>query len=67
MRSKKTSVSSDATRLFADIYVKEGEGQGWDVFPSGKEFVLLKGRQAAPPKIMVVINWQQLIEGGEKK
>ena len=29
--------------LFADIYNKEGEGQGWDVFPDGRKFVFLKG------------------------
>jgi len=29
--------------LFADKYAKEGEGQGWDIFPSAKQFVFLKG------------------------
>jgi eukaryotic-like serine/threonine-protein kinase len=49
--------------LFADTYVKEGEGQGWDVFPNGKQFVFLKGLPAPPEKLMVVVNWQQLMKG----
>jgi serine/threonine-protein kinase len=49
--------------LFADIYNKEGEGQGWDIFPNGKQFVFLKGLPTAPSKLMVVVNWQQLMKG----
>ncbi len=48
--------------LFADIYNKEGEGQGWDVFPNGQAFVFLKGLPATPPKIKVIVNWQQLLQ-----
>ncbi len=48
--------------LFSDVYIQEGEGQGWDVFPNGKEFVFLKGLPTAPPKIKVLVNWQQLIK-----
>jgi hypothetical protein len=53
--------------LFPDIYVKEGEGQGWDIFPNGKEFVFLKGVPAPPAKIMLIVNWQQLVKGADKK
>jgi Tol biopolymer transport system component len=53
--------------LFADRYVKEGEGQGWDVFPNGKEFLFLKGVPAPPAKLMVLVNWQQLMKSAEKK
>jgi serine/threonine-protein kinase len=49
--------------LFADNYAKEGEGQGWDVFPDGRQFVFLKGLPAPPPKIVLVVNWQQLMKG----
>jgi Tol biopolymer transport system component len=53
--------------LFADIYNKEGEGQGWDIFPNGKQFVFLKGLPTAPSKLMVVVNWQQLMKGAGSK
>ena len=53
--------------LFADNYAKEGEGQGWDVFPNGKQFVFLKGLPTAPSKLMVVVNWQQLMKGAGGK
>jgi len=53
--------------LFADTYVKEGEGQGWDVFPNGKEFIFLKGVPIPPAKLMVIVNWQQLMKAAEKK
>jgi len=52
--------------LFADKYAKEGEGRGWDIFPSAKQFVFLKGLPAAPTKLMVVVNWQQLIKGAKQ-
>ncbi len=52
--------------LFPDIYMKEGEGQGWDIFPNGKEFVFLKGAPSSPAKIMVVVNWQQLMKSAER-
>ena len=53
--------------LFADVYTKEGDGQGWDVFPNGKQFVFLKGLPTAPSKLIVVVNWQQLMKGGRKE
>jgi serine/threonine-protein kinase len=53
--------------LFVDIYDKGGEGQGWDVFPNGKEFLLLKGQRSTPPKIVIVVNWQRLMKGAEKR
>ena len=53
--------------LFADRYVKEGEGQGWDIFPNGKEFVFVKGVSAPPAKLIVLVNWQQLMKAAEKK
>jgi len=53
--------------LFSDVYVREGEGQGWDIFPNGKEFVFLKGVPSPPAKVMVIVNWQQLMKAGEKK
>ena len=48
--------------LFADVYSKEGEGQGWDVFPNGRDFIFLKGQPVASPKLVVVVNWQQLLK-----
>ena len=53
--------------LFADLYNKEGEGQGWDIFPNGKQFVFLKGLATAPSKLMVVVNWQQLMKGADSR
>ena len=53
--------------LFADIYTKEGDGQGWDIFPNGKQFVFLRGLPTAPSKLMVVVNWQQLMKGAGGK
>ncbi len=53
--------------LFADVYGKEGEAQGWDVFPNGKEFVFLKGLPAPPTKLMVIVNWQQLMKASGGK
>ena len=52
--------------LFPDIYDRGSEGQGWDVFPNGKEFLFLKGQSASPTKIVVVVNWQRLMRGAEK-
>ncbi len=53
--------------LFADIYNKEGESQGWDVLPDGKGFLFLKGLPAAREKIVVIVNWQQLIKRAGSK
>ena len=35
-------------------------GGGYDVFPNGREFVMLK-QPLQPPKLHVLVNWQQMI------
>jgi hypothetical protein len=53
--------------LFADTYSKEGEGQGWDI--SQTESSSSSSRlPTAPARLMVVVNWQQLMKsvGGKE-
>ena len=54
-------------QLFADIYSKDGDGQTFDVFPNGREFLFLKGVSAAPPKLNLVVNWQRLLDAAGGK
>jgi hypothetical protein len=46
--------------LFVDDYDRS-PGPGWDVFPSGREFLMLKGRMQ-PRRIYVIVNWRQLLD-----
>jgi len=47
--------------LFADTFLRTRDvGRNWDVFPDGKEFVMIRLPQAAAPSTFVVLNWQQL-------
>ena len=54
-------------QLFADIYSNEGDGQTFDVFPNGREFLFLKGVSAAPPKLSLLVNWQRLLNAAGGK
>jgi serine/threonine-protein kinase len=49
--------------LFADRYSRAGEANWYDVFPGGKEFLLVKGSEGAA-KVYVVANWEQLVGRG---
>ena len=46
--------------LFVDDYDRS-PGPGWDVFPNGREFLMLKGR-VQPRRIYVIVNWRQLVD-----
>ena len=45
---------------FVDDYDRS-PGPGWDVFPNGREFLMLKGR-TQPRRIYVIVNWRQLLD-----
>ncbi len=47
--------------LLADIYEIRTIARTWDIFPSGREFLMLRApRFAGQSEVMVVLNWQQL-------
>jgi Tol biopolymer transport system component len=47
--------------LFADKYSQAAStGTAFDVFPNGREFLMLKGN-SVKPQLFVVVNWPQLI------
>ena len=47
--------------LFADPFTRvRGIGRNWDVFPDGKEFLMVRPPQSTTTGVFVVLNWQQL-------
>jgi Tol biopolymer transport system component len=47
--------------LFADVFGRtRPPGRDWDVFPDGKEFLMIRRPQSAITGIFVVLNWPQL-------
>lgn len=47
--------------VFADQYERRFFACAWDIFPSGREFLMLKAPQSeARSGVTVVLNWQQL-------
>jgi hypothetical protein len=46
--------------LFVDDY-ERSPGPAWDVFPNGREFLMLRGRMQ-PRRIYVIVNWRQLLD-----
>ena len=50
--------------LFPDLFSSVGDGQTWDVFPSGREFLFLRGPPAAEGRLYLLVNWQQLLATG---
>ncbi|MBI3791104.1 MAG: protein kinase [Gemmatimonadetes bacterium] len=70
LMSARVSVSSGNTlvvarrdTLFTDRYSRGGEANWFDVFPGGKEFLLVKGSEASA-KVYVVANWEKLMGTG---
>jgi hypothetical protein len=46
--------------LFEDVYQRSGGdpfGANYDVFPNGKEFLMIRGEPAGKPRLFVVVNW----------
>jgi hypothetical protein len=44
--------------LFADLFARGSpRGRSWDVFPDGKEFLMLR-RQMRAADIFVMLNWR---------
>ena len=46
--------------LFEDVYQRSGGdhfGANYDVFPNGKEFLMIRGEPAGKPRRFVVVNW----------
>ena len=46
--------------LFEDVYQRSGGdplGANYDVFPNGKEFLMIRGEPAGKRKLLVVVNW----------
>jgi hypothetical protein len=47
--------------LFADPFTRSrGAGRNWDVFPDGKEFLMVRPPQSTTTGVFVVLNWPQL-------
>ena len=48
--------------LFVDEWVREPAGgtRQWDVFPNGKQFVMVRSPQSSTDGAYVVLNWPQL-------
>jgi hypothetical protein len=47
--------------LFADPFVRvRTVGRDWDVFPDGKEFLMVRQQQSMTTGMFVVVNWPQL-------
>ena len=47
--------------LFADPFTRvRGSGRNWDVFPDGKEFLMVRRPQSTATGVFVVLNWPQL-------
>jgi hypothetical protein len=45
--------------LFADVFSRAGpRGRRWDVFPDGKEFLMLRATKSATTGIFVMLNWR---------
>ena len=42
--------------LFNDIYLRSGNRPMYDVFPNGREFLMLQ-EESGRPKLYVVVNW----------
>ena len=49
--------------LFLDVYNMGSNHQFWSVFPSGREFLMIRGSIASQP-IVAIVNWQQLRRQG---
>ena len=45
--------------LFSDVFNRGGTRRNWDIFPSGREFLMLRTVGAATT-VHVVLNWPQL-------
>jgi len=45
--------------LFVDVYNQGSNHQFWSVFPSGREFLMIRGSTGYQP-IIAIVNWQQL-------
>ncbi len=46
--------------LFEDVYQRSGGdpfGANYDVFPNGKEFLMIRGEPAGKARLFVVVNW----------
>ncbi|MEO5814756.1 MAG: hypothetical protein ABIT20_05705 [Gemmatimonadaceae bacterium] len=54
-----TLVVGPPTPLFADTYRLSVAHTGYDVFPNGREFLMLGGWGRAQSKAYVVVNWMQ--------
>ena len=47
--------------LFADPFIRTRSiGRNWDVFPDGKEFLMVRTQQNTTTGVFVVLNWPQL-------
>jgi hypothetical protein len=47
--------------LFADPFTHmRGAGRDWDVFPDGKEFLMVRPPQSTTTGVFIVLNWPQL-------
>jgi eukaryotic-like serine/threonine-protein kinase len=47
--------------LFADAFIRARKnGRNWDVFPDGKEFLMVRPQQSTTIGVFVVLNWPQL-------
>ena len=47
--------------LFADVFERTRTvGRNWDVFPDGKEFLIVRRLQGTTTGVFVVLNWPQL-------
>jgi len=47
--------------LFADAFTRtRAVGRNWDVFPDGKEFLMIRPQQSTTTGVFVVLNWLQL-------
>jgi hypothetical protein len=47
--------------LFVDTYRRYNAHPAYDVFPSGKEFLMTRGPASSGSQIYVIVNWMQLV------